>query len=65
MHGHVSSGWTCPTFLRKCTEHDARNPKNSLTEPWTWEATPLSRQRTVVSVELADYIHLNRTGKIK
>ncbi|KAF8219261.1 hypothetical protein L208DRAFT_1553222, partial [Tricholoma matsutake] len=45
--GHASNDWTCPTFLRKCNEHDERNPENLLpfypsTETWTWEAAPPS-----------------------
>ena len=66
--GHAGSNWTCPTFLRKCTENDTKNPKNSLpfylsTEPWTWEAAPPSGHKPAAPVELADYVHLDKSGK--
>ncbi|KAF8221965.1 hypothetical protein L208DRAFT_1527326, partial [Tricholoma matsutake] len=69
-HGHASSDRTCPTFLRKCEEHDMRNPENALpfyplTEPWTWEAMPLGGQRTAVPVGLADYMRPKGGGRLR
>ena len=67
--GHASNDRTCPTFLRKCMEHDAKNPENQLpfypsVEAWTWESTPPSGHRTAVSVGLADYVRPDGRGRV-
>ena len=66
---HVSNDQTCPMFLRKCAEHDARTPENQLPffpsiEAWTWESAQLSRLRMAISVGLADYMQPNGKGRM-
>ena len=44
---HASWSRSCPTFLRKTEEYNARNPENSLqffptTDPWTWTSSEKS-----------------------
>ena len=41
---HASWSRDCPTFIKKLTEFNVRNPKNTLqyipiAEPWTWTAS--------------------------
>ena len=60
----------CPTFLRKCAEHDMKNPENQLSffpsiEPWTWEVALPSGQRTAILVGLAEFVRPNRNGKMQ
>jgi hypothetical protein len=57
------------TFLRKCTEHNTRNPENLLLfypsmDSWTWESASPGRQRTVVQVRLADIMCPDRNGNM-
>ncbi|KAF8227000.1 hypothetical protein L208DRAFT_1497033 [Tricholoma matsutake] len=59
--GHASNDRTCPTFLRKCNEHNERNLENLLpfypsTEIWTWEAAPPSNQRAATTTGLTDFV---------
>ncbi|KAF8219202.1 hypothetical protein L208DRAFT_1553984, partial [Tricholoma matsutake] len=66
-HGHASNDCMCPTFLRKCNEHDERNLENLLpfypsTETWTWEAAPPSNQRATITTGLSDFVQQNRRG---
>lgn len=68
--GHASSNRTCPTFLRKCEEHDMKNLENMLPffplmESWMWEATPPNGQRTAIPVGLGDLLRPKGTGKLK
>lgn len=70
VQGHTGSNQNCPTFLRKCADHNARNPKDLLPsfpsmEAWTWESTPPSGQWTAVPVGLADCVRLNRGGGMR
>jgi hypothetical protein len=67
--GHVSNDRTCPTFLRKCVEHDAKNLENQLpffpsVKAWTWESTLPSRHRTAISVGLADCVQPDGKGRM-
>ena len=46
---HTSWSRECPTFIKKCTEYNIRNPENALlyiptADPWTW--TPAANQPT-------------------
>ncbi|KAF8219610.1 hypothetical protein L208DRAFT_992928, partial [Tricholoma matsutake] len=57
VQGHASSNWTCPTFLKKCTNHEVKNPENLLPffpskESWTWESMPPSSQRSAIPLDL-------------
>ncbi|KAF8234339.1 hypothetical protein L208DRAFT_1549999 [Tricholoma matsutake] len=70
IHGHASNDQTCPTFLRKCTEHNERNPENLFpfypsTETWTWEAAPPSNQRSAITTGLTDFMRTNRRGTMQ
>lgn len=66
---HMSSDQMCPMFLRKCTEHDMRNPENQLpffpsTEAWTWESALPSGPKPAVMVGLADFMRPDRNSRM-
>jgi len=68
--GHASSTRIAPPSSGNAWNSTPKTPKNTLpffpsTEPWTWEATPPSGQRTAIPVELTDYICPNRSGQMR